>query len=103
MRETRVGNKQPGILVFRPERVPAESTEPDIAVATLAELITLAHERGHATSFRAETYVDKSLAEERRAWEHARSILDGLGFTEWDAFNEREKEGLALAAKHYPA
>jgi hypothetical protein len=100
VRETREGNKHPGILVFRPERVPAESTEPDVATATLGELITLAHERGHATSYRAETYVEKSLAEERRAWEHARSMLEELGFAEWDAFNERQKLGLELAAEH---
>jgi hypothetical protein len=96
--ETDIGNGRPEVWIRR-ERVPGKSMEPDIANATLAELVTLSHERGHAVSFRAGTYQVSKLPEERRAWDHARVLLGELGFDEWDTFDTHRADSLAEAAR----
>jgi hypothetical protein len=84
----------------------------------LSELITLAHELGHAQSwrlgYRTTVYLDvvdrvyepgRSFAfdeavlvldEELRAWRFARSILGQKGFTKWAAFDEHKTRALAI-------
>ncbi len=74
---------------------PSEPWKPDLDRATLRELISLAHERGHELSWRKGTYVEHSMPEEHRAWEHADEILRSMGFTDWDAFALAKEESLA--------
>lgn len=85
----------PGIRVRR-DSCPPEPWEPDVDGATLGELISLAHERGHEHSFRAGTYHAMSMAEEDRAWTNAEVLLRSLGFEEWDAFTEAKKNSLEV-------
>lgn len=72
-----------------------QSDEPDLEGATLRELISLAHERGHEASWRAGTYVENNMAEEHRAWKHAEQILRELGFEDWSSFEEAMRVSIA--------
>lgn len=68
---------------------------PDLNGASLRELISLAHERGHEQSWRERTYpVTMTMVEERRAWSHAEKLLRALGFQEWSAFHVHKQESL---------
>jgi len=84
----------PRILIGRTP-CPAQCTKPDLDRATLNELISLAHERGHERSWREGTYRENSMPEERRAWKHARDILGSMGFKDWDAFAAARESSLA--------
>ncbi len=102
----------------RSAAAPADLAPPDI----LAELCTLAHEYGHAVSWRAGNRTAEYVAatdrmfklldaaaggrltdeecslieaEERRAWANGRAMLGELGFADWAVFDERERAGLA--------
>jgi hypothetical protein len=80
----------------------AEDTIPDLDGATLDELITLAHERGHEESWHAGTYpIDPpTMSEERRAWSHAERLMRALGFHEWKAFIHHRQASLFRHSLH---
>ena len=99
---TELGGKR--LLRISIERVPVPSRahHPDLAEATVAELVSLAHERGHERSERFGTYIATStadhssaLTEERRAWKTARTMLALVGFDEWNVFDEIEAQAIA--------
>jgi hypothetical protein len=60
------------------------------------ELISLAHEHGHEASWRAGTYEVTTMPEERRAWDHARALLQELGFDDCAAFEDAKRESLEV-------
>jgi hypothetical protein len=82
--------------VVTPECQRAERLELDPAGASLRELISLAHERGHERSCHDRTYPKNppTMREEHRAWDHAKKILDSMGFTDWDEFDEAKETSL---------
>lgn len=92
----------PGIWVRR-ERVPAESSKPDLEGASLGELITLAHERGHEQSWRDATYRAMTMEEEKRAWTLAEQLLQGLGFFELDTTDAFERHRDYSLERHLAA
>jgi hypothetical protein len=73
-----------------------DGDEPDLAGADMRELISLAHERGHEASWRAGTYEVTTMPEERRAWTHARALLQELGFADWAAFEDAKRASLEV-------
>jgi hypothetical protein len=106
---------QPHLGIIR-ERVPGTGREPDPRSGD--ELFTLAHEGGHAESWRRgerpagsyEQDVDRPptdwqsfpeeakrtiLDEEARAWRYGREALAREGFDDWAAFDAAESAGLA--------
>lgn len=89
----------PQIWIYR-QQPPDPQDEPDLAGAGPEELITLAHERGHEQSWRDRTYRATTMAEERRAWGHARRILGSLDFTEWTEFEDHMRISLAKHVSH---
>jgi hypothetical protein len=90
----------PQIWIKRtPPPVPEYKPDPD--GADLRELITLAHERGHEQSWRDKTYMANTIAdmantiaEERRAWDHAECFLRKRRFEHWTEFNASKQESL---------
>jgi hypothetical protein len=75
---------------------PARCTEPNLDGATLPELISLAHERGHERSWREGTYPGRmTMPEEHRAWDHAERLLRSMGFVDWDRFESQRERSLA--------
>jgi len=85
------------IFLFR-DTLPVPADEPDVNTEPLVDTCRLAHEFGHLLSFRERggrrirADAAAQLQEEELAWEHARSLLLTLGFSEWAAFDaEREK------------
>lgn len=91
-------SKRPVIWIRRPQP-PEDPSQPDVARASLSELITLAHERGHEASWRADDYQPMTMPEERRAWEQAERILRELGFNEWEIFESQKKYSLEAHAQ----
>lgn len=83
------GRDHPGIWVQR-DQPPAAQNKHDTSGATVSELVSLAHERGHEQSWRDGTYEPMSMPEERRAWTHAEALLRSLGFDAWDVFEEHK-------------
>jgi hypothetical protein len=109
---------------FRPEvwlaraPTPKPRTEPDLAGATLEELLVLAHELGHVRSYRKNERPDgyrhavdagapnwstlkehqKAMIsdEEVRAWDYARVILTDEGFDDWGAYEEKRANSLGV-------
>ena len=75
--------------------VPAKCTKADLDRATLPELISLAHERGHEMSWREKTYVPNTMPEELREWDHAEKLLRQMGFVDWDVFAAKKEFSLA--------
>ena len=71
-----------------------DSVDDDPKGADLRELISLAHERGHEASWRADTYEVTTMAEERRAWSHAEMILRVLAFQNWPEFQAAKRFSL---------
>jgi hypothetical protein len=110
------GEKRPQVWIRR-WPVPSASDEPDLDDATLEELLTLAHERGHARSFEdgnrtgeldrvsdlpASSWPgllrhEKELIfnEEVTAWDNARELL-GEDFDAWGAYDEKRETSLAV-------
>jgi hypothetical protein len=104
------GQPPPLIVVYRP-------SHQDVPGDVLQELLTLAHEFGHFRSFgkdlRTAAYEaaievphaewptldtrsrNAILQEEMRAWQLGREALEGIGFTDWGAFDTRQRESLA--------
>jgi hypothetical protein len=72
----------------------ADGDELDVAGADILELISLAHERGHEASWRSGTYEVTTMAEKRRAWDHARELLHQLELDSWAAFEGTKRESL---------
>jgi len=72
-----------------------DGDEPDLAGADIRELISLASVRGYEASWRAGTYEANTMPEVRRAWDHARALLQELGFDDWAAFDDAKHESLA--------
>ncbi len=88
------------------EREPADVFRPDLNTNPLQDAFTLAHEYGHFLSdkdgsrtlpllekLRAKQplkHAEKNVIvdEERRAWANGRTILEGLGYLELDAYDE---------------
>jgi len=86
----------PQIRVAR-VRPPDDSEDvppPDLNGASLRELISLAHERGHEQSLREGTYRAMTMEEEQRAWSYAEKLLRALGFQEWPAFHAHKQDSL---------
>lgn len=97
-----IGGKQkdvPGIWIKR-NPVPSPRNQPDLDNASAEELISLAHERGHESSWRAGTYEPTTMAEEHRAWAHAEQLLRDLGFDLWLQFEEAKQHSLDEHIKH---
>jgi hypothetical protein len=72
-----------------------------LSPSPLEELISLSHELGHHDSAvtRGSLVFDTMAEEEEyeeevRAWVRARDILARTPFSEWDAFDERQRESL---------
>jgi hypothetical protein len=82
----------PHIRVARPSC--PDGDEPDLARADIRELISLASVRGYEASWRAGTYKANTMPEVRGAWNHARELLQELGFEDWAAFDEAKQESL---------
>jgi len=82
----------PHIRVARPSC--PDGDEPDLAGADIRELISLASVRGYEASWRAGTYEVNTMPEVRRAWDHARALLQELGFDDWAAFETAKQESL---------
>jgi hypothetical protein len=87
------GRDHPAIWVCR-ERPPSPQYSAHVAGASITELISLAHERGHERSWRMGSYQPMTMDEENRAWDHAEELLRGMGFDEWDAFKEHKAVSL---------
>lgn len=87
------GSLGPHIRIGR-ERVPAPAFHPDLNGATLLELMSLAHERGHEASWRNGTYAPGAMPEERRAWDLAEAMLRELSFEDWEEFRQAKQFSL---------
>ena len=74
--------------------VPAECWKADLEGATVLELVSLTHERGHEQSWRDGTYKPNTMPEEFRAWSHAEVMLRALGFNDWLAFEDAKRGSL---------
>jgi hypothetical protein len=83
---------------------PHEHNRPDLADATLEELMSLAHELGHLDSYRRGTYVstddssvskDIRMREETSAWEYAERRLRSLRFSTWQSFYAHREAAIA--------
>jgi hypothetical protein len=105
------------------EPFPSPPDSPDLKAQPEVDACILAHEHGHFLSDvqgdRTSAYKgavtrfqnkesplpqdrDLILAEEERAWDHGRETLTSLGVSEWQTFDDRERDGLAYYAAKLP-
>jgi hypothetical protein len=106
------------IDIFRDE-VPQPENEPDLVTQPLEDLITVAHEYGHHSSYVAgeqseelwiashvlcesrdrcltEREGNLVLGEESRAWSNGRRVLAEIGFDDWERYDSRASAGLEV-------